>query len=363
MTIKKIKVLVVDDSAFMRKAISNMIESDPSLEVVGTARDGEDGINKIASLKPDLVTLDIEMPRMDGLTALKIIMEKTPLPVLMLSSLTVEGAHATLQALEMGAVDFIPKNLDNLSLNIVQIRDDLVAKIKAVAHRRIAFRKSAPLPQRDPSLPGFQKPSPPAYANAMPQRSSHGKASIVAIGSSTGGPKALQDVLSQIPKDFPVGIAIVQHMPTSFIPPFAERLNQISAIQVKTAEDGEMIKPGVALIAPGEFHLTFRRVHSAEVRVKLNPEPSNSLHRPSVDQMALSAAQVYGGSSIGVILTGMGHDGRDGMKAIKDSNGRIVAQNEETCVVYGMPKAVVDLGIADKIVPLSNVAGELLNMV
>jgi two-component system chemotaxis response regulator CheB len=359
---KKIKVLVVDDSAFMRKAISNMIDSDPSLEVVGTARDGEDGISKIASLKPDLVTLDIEMPRMDGLTALKIIMEKMPLPVLMLSSLTVEGAHATLQALEIGAVDFIPKNLDNLSLNIVQVRDDLVAKIKAVGQKKIAFKKFAPVSQMGAAISAFQGAAPLLHL-AMTQKASHGKASIVAIGTSTGGPKALQDVLSQIPKDFPVGIVIVQHMPTSFIPPFAERLNQLSAIHVKAAEDGEAVKPGIALIAPGECHLTFRRVHSAEVRVKLNPEPSNSLHRPSVDQMALSVAQVYGGSSIGVILTGMGHDGRDGMKAIKESHGRIVAQNEESCVVYGMPKAVVDLGIADKIVPLSSVAGELINMV
>lgn len=360
MAINKIKVLVVDDSAFMRKAISNMIESDPALEVIGTARDGEDGLQKIESLKPDIVTLDVEMPRMDGLTALKIIMEKMPLPVLMLSSLTVEGAYATMEALEIGAVDFVPKNLDNLSLNIVKVRDDLVEKIKAVAGSRHIFKKPSPFPRKEFPSSSIARPAVPPSAHGI---TAHRRASIVAIGTSTGGPRALQDVLSSLPADFPVGITVVQHMPPAFIGPFAERLNQICALHVKTAEEGESVKPGMALIAPGNHHLVFRRVHAADVRVKLAPEPSDSLHRPSVDQMMLSVAKTYGGSSIGVILTGMGHDGRDGLKAVKETQGRVIAQDEESCVVYGMPKAVVDLGIADKIVPLGKVAGELINMV
>ncbi len=356
----KIKVLVIDDSAFMRKAISQMIGSDPSLEVIGTARDGQDGLDKIESLKPDIVTLDIEMPRMDGLTALKIIMEKMPMPVLMLSSLTVEGAEATFQALELGALDFVPKNLDELSLNIVKIKDELVSKIKAVTSKKISLKKISVIPKitPKPTTATIARPrKPESYTIAA-----HRRASIVAIGSSTGGPKALQDVLSKLPKEFPVGITIVQHMPPAFIGPFANRLDQISQIHVKMAEDGEPVKAGIALIAPGNYHMKFRRVHSTEVRVKLSPDPSGTLHRPSVDQMALSVAQIYGGSSIGVILTGMGHDGRDGLMAMKEANGRIMAQNEETCVVYGMPRAVVELGIADKIVPLQNIPGELVNM-
>lgn len=352
---------MVDDSAFMRKAISNMISSDPSLEVVATARDGSDGIKKIEELKPDIVTLDIEMPRMDGLAALKIIMAKMPLPVLMLSSLTTEGAQATLEALDLGAVDFIPKNLDELSLNIVQIRDDLVAKIKAVAGKNVLPRKAPPKKEtitRPSAIPEIQGPLSP-----VGKVSAHRKASIVSIGTSTGGPKALQVVLSSLPKDFPVGIAVVQHMPPNFIGPFAERLNQISQLHVKMAENGEPVKPGIALIAPGNFHMKFRRIHSAEVRIQLAPEPADSLHRPSVDQMMLSVAQVFRGSSIGVIMTGMGHDGIEGMQAIKKAEGRLLAQNEESCVVYGMPKAVADAGIADKIVPLSNIPGELINMV
>lgn len=347
-----IKVLVVDDSAFMRKAISSMLSSDPEISVIGTARDGEEAIDLVLRLKPNVVTLDVEMPRMSGLETLKVIMEKAPLPVLMLSSLTTEGAKETLTALDLGAIDFVAKHLDDLSLNILRIQNELVAKVKAVARHKVRFRPSAPAETHN--YASLLQAGPRLYS---------GKVSAVAIGVSTGGPKALQDVLPLFPKDFPAAILVVQHMPKGFTGPFAERLNQLSKMEIKEAENGEVIKAGTAYIAPGGLHMKAIKKKVTEVNIALSELPIDLLHRPSVDVMMLSVAVAYSGRCLGAIMTGMGNDGLEGMKAIKKSGGKTIAQDEESCIVYGMPKAVVDEGLADKIVPLSSMAGEIVNMV
>ncbi len=348
-----IKVLVVDDSTFMRKTISTMLSSDSRMTVVGQARDGEEAIQQVGALQPDVVTLDVEMPGMNGLEALKKIMEIRPLPVIMVSSLTEEGAKETLKALELGAVDYLPKQLDGVSTNIVAIQQELIAKIIAAAGS--AGKLARPNGSRPKPLP-----LPTLSQSALSVMRGN---KIVAIGCSTGGPKALQDVLPLFPKDFPAGILVVQHMPKYFTKPFAERMNQLCQIEVREAEDGQTIAPGVAYMAPGGLQMRVTRRSALDVSIALSPNRENHLHAPSVDIMMQSVAEIYSGRGIGVILTGMGHDGLEGMKAIKGAKGRTVAQDEATCVVYGMPKAVVDGGYADKVVPLSHVAGEVINMI
>ena len=368
---QRIRVLVVDDSAFMRKAIRNMLESDPEIHVVGTARDGMEGVEQVRALNPDLVTLDVEMPRMDGLEALRRIMQEHPVPVLMVSSLTEEGARATLEALDLGAVDYIPKNLANLSVNIVKIRDDLLRKVKTIARTRHAILRrlhdSRPSGGRPPSGGDGRVPrSQPVGAEPrVPGAGIRGaqRVRVVAIGASTGGPKALQEILPALPKEFPVGILVVQHMPKAFTGPFAQRLDQMSQIRVKEAEPRDRVEPGTALIAPGGVHLKAHRVKTTEVEVVLSEQPSEMLHKPSVDVMMHSVAEAFGGNSLGVILTGMGADGKEGVAAIKRAGGKVLAQDEASCVVYGMPKAVVDAGLADKVVSLEELPGEIVNMV
>lgn len=346
---KIIKVLIVDDSAFMRKALTNMLQSDGEIEVVATARNGEEALEKIFKLKPDLVTLDIEMPGMNGLKVLKIVMEQMPVPVLIVSSLSNEGAQITLEALDLGAMDFIPKNLDDVSLNILNIKAELITKIKAIAHKRYSL-------------------SPPKKTKRTSDILNkkdliHHKVGAVAIGTSTGGPMALQEILTHLPADFPTGIVIVQHMPAAFTGPFAQRLDHLCAIKVKEAEPSDTIQAGLALVAPGSLHMKLVRRKATEVNIELTPYPNNLPHRPSVDVMMASVAKVYPGRCIGVILTGMGHDGQDGILRIKQSKGRTLAQDEESCVVFGMPKAAIEAGAIDKVVPLSDMAGELINMV
>lgn len=344
-----IRVLVVDDSAFMRTAISGMVSSDPDLVVVGTAGDGIEAIKQVIKLKPDVITLDVEMPRMNGLETLKVLMEKCPLPVLMISSLTTQGAKETLAALDLGALDFVAKNLDELSSNILKIEHEIVSKLKAIGRKKIKLR-SAVLPAVVP--PVYTGPN--HYSN---------KVSVVAIGVSTGGPKALQDVLPLLPKDFPAAILIVQHMPKGFTAPFAARLRQLSKMEIKEAEHGEVIKPGVGYIAPGGIHMRAVKNKSIEVLIELAEQPTETLHRPSVDIMMTSVAQAYPCRSLGVIMTGMGQDGLEGIREMKKAGAKTLAQDEESCIVYGMPKAVVDAGLADKVVSLQSMAGEILNMV
>ena len=350
-----VKVLIVDDSAFMRNALSNMLSSDPEIQIVGKARDGLEAIELVEKLRPDIVTMDVEMPRMDGIAALKHIMESNPLPVIMVSSITIEGAKTTLDALEIGAVDFIPKNLSELSINIVKIREILIDKIKQIARKGIVKKRVRPstAPARQIEIP-----------KSMPVRTTgERRVGVVAIGTSTGGPKALQEIIPRLPKDFPAPIVIAQHMPPNFTGPFAERLNQLSQITVKEAEDGEPLRNGVALIAPGRGHMRVKRPRGIETVVTISENKEEFIYRPSVDALMLSIAEFFPGRALGVILTGMGNDGCKGLIEVKRTGGRIFAQNEESCVVYGMPKAVVDAGIADKVLYLEEMAGEIINSV
>ena len=352
-----VKLLIVDDSAFMRNALSTMLSSDPDIKIVGTARDGLEAIEKIESLKPDIVTMDVEMPRMDGIAALRHIMETNPLPVIMVSSITTEGAKVTLDALDLGAVDFIPKNLSELSINIVKIKEILIDKIKHIGRKGLVKKKVRP-PGRAAAQRAIEVPT------HMPLRTTGDRrVGILSIGTSTGGPKALQEIIPKLPKDFPAPIVIAQHMPPNFTGPFAERLNQLSHIEVREAKEGEPLKPGVALIAPGWGHMRVKRVRGIETVVSISDNKEEFIYRPSVDALMGSVAECFPGRALGVILTGMGNDGLKGMISLKKTGGRIFAQDEETCVVYGMPKAVVDAGIADKVLSLEEMAGEIINSV
>ncbi len=343
-----VKILVVDDSAFMRKAISMMIEDDPDIEVVGTARDGLEAIEKVKALKPDLMTLDVEMPRMDGITALKRIMKENPLPVLMVSSLTVEGGRTTVEALSAGAVDFIPKQLSFVSLDITKIKGDLIAKIKAIAKNRMRIFSKSTTPKS-----GTTRNQP-----ALKMMS----AQIVTIGISTGGPFSLQKVIPSLPANFPVPVTVVQHMPPHFTKSLAERLNSISRLEVCEAEDGMELSKGKVFIAPGGLHMKFHKT-GGSVRFNITKDPSDTLHRPSVDVMFSSAYEIFGGRILAAVMTGMGHDGLEGAKLIKAGGGKVIAQDEATCVVYGMPKAIVDAELADAVIPLDDVASTLTNAV
>lgn len=348
-----ISVLVVDDSAFMRKSLSMMLESDPQIKVVATARDGRDGIEKIRQFNPDIVTLDIEMPIMNGLEALSLIMKEMPRPVLMISSLTTEGAQATIEALNLGAVDFIPKELSYVSLNIVKIKEELITKVKDIAHSKgLQFR----LQRIRGATLGV--PRQPGQVSTIARSDVHLPLKdfrALVVGVSTGGPYALLQVIPKLARNFPLGIVVVQHMPPKFTKSLGERLNSLSAVQVKEAEDGEKVEQGTVLIAPGGSHLTFNRNGAATVRVKISTEPSDTLYRPSVDIMVSSAVEAFNAPLVGVIMTGMGKDGLEGLRLVKKKGGFVLAQNEETCVVYGMPRAVVEAGVADAVLPLEEI--------
>ena len=368
-----IRILVVDDSAFMRKAISMMLEEDAEVHVVDTARDGLEAIEKVKQLRPDLVTMDIEMPRMDGITALKRIMKEHPVPVMMISSLTQQGAKATIEAMHAGAVDFIPKQMSYVSLEISKIKEELLAKVKTIARSRSRlFRRHEPVSRGGASPATAAEPRAAAPLTAAPKVPSQasGQASplrfhgarLVAIGVSTGGPFALQKVIPALPADFALPVVVVQHMPPHFTRSLAERLNAMSALRVVEAAPSMRVEPGTVLIAPGGRHLTFR-ASKLGVIVATPEEPSNLLHRPSVDVMFDSACKAYGGKVLATMMTGMGKDGLRGAKHIKQFGGKVLAQNEATCVVYGMPKAVVEAGIADAVLPLEELASALTKAV
>jgi two-component system chemotaxis response regulator CheB len=342
-----VRVLVADDSAFMRTALARMIESDPSLHVVGTAQSGLDALEKINRLQPDVVTLDIEMPGLNGLETLKRVMRDSPRPVIMVSSLTQEGANTTLEALELGAFDYVPKQLSHVSLDIVKVRDDLVTKIKAAARSRLYAPGQI---QRTESRSGSVAATP--Y---------HGVPSIVAIGTSTGGPKALQEILPSLPQDMPVGILVVQHMPPGFTGPFAKRLNGLCKVAVQEAEQGMPVERGHVYIAQAGKHMTVRRRPSSEVVLSVSTNPENTLHMPSVDVMMLSVAETYRSLAMGVIMTGMGADGALGMKAIFQEGGLTVGQDEATCAVYGMPRSCAEMGILKRVVPLPEIPRQILS--
>lgn len=348
----KIRVLVVDDSAFMRKAIENMLKKDSSIEVVGNARNGKEALEKIQELDPDVLTLDIEMPVMDGLETLKIIMKKMPRPVIMVSSLTTEGAEATLKALELGAVDFIAKDKSFASFGIMKIEDQLIRTVKHFARRR-SFSRSSTI-ERKPVAPS----KPFAVAPKL-NRGVKVNPKVIAIGTSTGGPQSLQKVIPKLDKSLNKPVLIVQHMPPNFTKSLAQRLNSLSSLTVVEAQGKEKLEPNVVYVGKGGFHLKIRRMGS-NYYIDLADEPSNVLHIPSVDEMVSSVADNFGKSALGVIMTGMGSDGLKGLKKLKSKGGYIIAQDEKSCIVYGMPRAVVEANIADEIVPLENIAESIM---
>jgi len=355
-----IRVLVVDDSPFMRKALDRMLQA-PDIEVVGTARDGLDALDKIAQLNPDIVTLDVEMPRLDGLGCLRRIMAETPRAVLMVSSLTQEGAQATLEALALGALDFIPKETSLASASILQIQQDLQEKVRKLA-RSPRFRKQrilAPPVQPGQAQPApVPPPQPAAQAVARLGTLAGPRSELLAIGCSTGGPKALQDLLPALPKTLPVPCLIVQHMPGTFTKAFAERLNGICQVEVREAIHGETALPGCVYIAPGGLHMLYRQRGSTGT-IELSAEPSTSLHRPSVDVLFQSIADNSSRQVLAMILTGMGSDGTRGMVSLKAKGAHTLAEAEESCVVYGMPRAAFERGCVDQVAPLQDMAGIL----
>ncbi len=358
---KEIKVLVVDDSVFMRQAISRMLNSDPEITVIDTAKNGKEAIEKIKSLSPDIVTMDVEMPVMTGLEALKIIMTDHPVPVIMLSSLTSEGAQLTLDALSLGAADFIAKRTANLSTETYSIQQELIDKVKHVYSSPLLKRKhNRVMPAIAPTPKMPTTPIPSAVATAIPhttgrKRPAASHFQLTIIGISTGGPLALQSVIPKLSKSLPVPVIIVQHMPPHFTKSLAERLDKSSAVHVKEAEDGELLQAGTVYIAQGGKHILINKSR----RLVISDEQFPVLYKPCVDILSLSAAEVFGGKILSVIMTGMGRDGMESYKKISSLGGYVLSQDEHSCVVYGMPKSVIEAGIADEIVPLHDIASTI----
>jgi two-component system chemotaxis response regulator CheB len=343
----RIKVLVVDDSAFMRKVLTDILSDTSKIEVVGTAKNGQDALEQIRILKPDIVTLDVEMPVMDGITALKHIVNEFKIPVVMLSSLTQAGADLTIEALEIGAVDFITKPTSIFKINTDEIKNSLIEKIieaSKVSVTRVSKIKRNVVKTRTPQE--FKR--------------SNRIRNIIAIGTSTGGPRALQSVVPQIPGDVEGAVLIVQHMPVGFTKSLAERLNSMSEIEIKEAEHGDILKPGCGYLAPGGYQMEVKRRGSDYV-IHLDDSKVVSGHRPSVDAMLYSIVKENIRNTIGVIMTGMGADGADGLGKLRD-NGKvkIIAQDEDSCVVYGMPGSAVKNNAVDVIVPLNNITKEIM---
>jgi len=352
----KIRVLVVDDSSFMRKVIGDILGSDPRIEVVGTARDGEDALRRISELSPAVVTLDVEMPRKDGLATLEEIMRTRPIPVIMVSSLTQEGAQTTLRALSAGAVDFVAKPSGHVSLNMKDVGADLIAKVLAASTARI------PTPRPSRGAMGAQ-PEQRRPVESFSSRFRKGRPELVAIASSTGGPRALQQVLSALPGDFPVPIVIVQHMPKDFTLSFAKRLDSMSELDVVEGEEGIELRKGLAVVAPGGYHMVTRRRPQGKLVCALSDAPPQLSVKPSANILFKSVAEEVGGGVVGVILTGMGRDGAEGAQALKNRGARIIAESQETCVVYGMPKAAVEIGVVDELLPLYSIPEAMIRSV
>jgi two-component system chemotaxis response regulator CheB len=338
---KKSRVLIVDDSALMRQVLQQILQSDPGLEVVGVAGDPFVARDKIKALNPDVLTLDVEMPRMDGLTFLEKLMKGHPMPVVMVSSLTEKGCDTTLRALSLGAIDFITKPKLDVKSGTLDLAEEIVAKVKSAAAARVLPRRVA-APQS----------APPATVSYLAQIKATHK--VVAIGASTGGTEALKDLLEVLPADFP-GIVIVQHMPEKFTAQFAKRLDSLCRIIVKEAEDGDRVLPGHALLAPGGKHMLLVR-RGAEYSVKITATEPVNRHRPSVDVLFDSVAEQAGNNAVGVILTGMGNDGARGMLAMKNAGAFNVAQDEASCVVFGMPKEAIAMGGAHEVHALTKIA-------
>jgi two-component system chemotaxis response regulator CheB len=355
-----VKVLVVDDSGFFRRRVSEILASDSTIQVVGTATNGRDAIDQAVSLKPDVITMDYEMPMMDGITAVRHIMQRCPTPVLMFSSLTHEGARVTLDALDAGAVDFLPKNFEDISRNPEKVKQLLCEKIHTLARSN---RRGSPVAAAPESsvrtsatpvhAPALRQPSTPAAPPSPPPKRKSYK--LVAIGTSTGGPVALQRVLTQLPANFPAPIVLIQHMPAAFTKAFAERLDKLCRIQVKEAEDGDMLRPGLALLAPGGKQMMV----DGRGAVKILPGDERLNYKPCVDITFGSAAKSYGDKVLAVVLTGMGADGREGARLLKQGGAQVWAQDEASCVIYGMPMAIVKANLADAVYSLEDMGRHL----
>jgi two-component system chemotaxis response regulator CheB len=339
-----VRVLVVDDSAYVRKVVREMLSRSPFLEVVGAARDGEEALELVEQLSPDVVTLDLNMPRSDGLDFLRRQMARRPLPVIVVSVAS-ESGELVMQALDAGAVDVVQKPTALATDRVLEIAGDLVAKVKAAATARVRLPEPAP------------RPAPPVPAAATPRA---GRTDVLVIGVSTGGPQALKQLIPRLPADFPVPLAVVLHMPVGYTALFARSLAAASRLEVVEAQDGNALRPGLVLIAPAGYHLSFVRRSGGVAAAKLGLHPLDTPHRPAVDVLFRSAADVYGDRTLAVVLTGMGSDGTQGAAWVKAQGGRVFTEAEETCVVYGMPRSVAEAGLSDRTVPLDKMAEAIL---
>lgn len=345
----QIRVLITDDSAVMRTALSRMLESSPGIRVCGTAKNGREAVEKNNLLQPDVITLDVEMPVLDGIKALKQIMQEKPCPVIMVSSLTQQGAEITLEALDAGAFDYLPKEDLQRAAQALKLRQSLVDKIEAAARSSLARQRRgivpaiAPVSNRDAVSGAF---------SSVPK--------IVVVGTSTGGPKALQEILPTLPADLPIAVLAVQHMPPGFTAPFAKRLDGLSKLRIREARQGEAVEPGTVLIAPAGQQTTVYTNGGSKVSIFLSDRPDDTPHKPSVDVTMASVAEVFGRHTMGIILTGMGSDGLQGMSAIRAAGGITIGQDEATCAVYGMPRCCAESGVLQRVVPLSEVPRQIL---
>ena len=338
------RVLIVDDSAMIRQLLTEILSADRELEVVGSASDPYVAWEKIKTLQPDVLTLDVEMPRMDGLSFLQRLMQLRPMPVLMVSSLTEAGCATTLRALELGAIDFVTKPKVDVKTGTVQLGDELCAKVKAVAKAKVG---------RPAKRPSGQAPTAP-HTEALLRTTDV----VIALGASTGGTEALREVLAALPANSP-GVVVVQHMPERFTTSFAERLDSLCRVRVREAADGERVLPGHVLIAPGNWHMQIQR-SGANYSVRVTQEPPVNRHRPSVDVLFDSCARFLGPNAVGALLTGMGADGARGLLSMRRAGAATLAQDEATSVVFGMPKEAILLGAADEVLPLPSIAEALL---
>jgi len=357
-----VRVLVVDDSGFFRRRVTEMLNADPLLEVIGTAGDGKEAIEQVAKLHPDVVTMDIEMPVMDGITATRQIMRSHPTPIIMFSSLTTDGAKATLDALDAGAVDFLPKRFEDISKDREEAKKLLCERVRQLARRPAVTARPSTLSAK-PVTATAAKPisDRPVTTSASPIRS-RGDIKLVAIGTSTGGPVALQEVLTKLPANFRTPILLVQHMPGSFTPAFAQRLNSLCAITVKEAADGDVLQPASAYLAPGGMQMTLEK-RGEQTLIRINESLPNQTYKPSVDITFSSVAKFYPKNTLAIILTGMGADGREGCRELKQSGSVIWAQDQASCVVYGMPAAVTDAGLSVRNIGLTDIGNSIVQRV
>ena len=371
-----VKVLIVDDSAFVRRSLTSILEKDKDIQIVAAAANGEEAIELARKHDPDVITMDIEMPRMDGLTALQRIMAENPCPVIMVSSLTSEGAEVTLRALDLGALDFMPKLSSSSLPDMARLETELSNKIKALAKRKAFMRlmhnrnknltsRTTPAPRPagqpcSPARPSVASATPSGARPQIPATLGRGSFDVVAIGVSTGGPPAVQKVLTALPENFPVPILIAQHMPAAFTGPFAKRLDAQCAITVKEAEGIERLKPGTAYVCPGGKHLRLESRVGILTGV-VTEDPKEALYKPSANVLMETVGIAVGRKALCVMLTGMGNDGLEGTKILKEKGGRAIAQSEASCVVYGMPKAIVDAKLADEIVDIDDMAAAILS--